>query len=335
MKAGMLVVCWTDDLVTVFKDPTEAQRFAEKMQEYGNSTCQQSSSTSFLGMNVERNNRNGTITLTQPGLIAEILQTPSMEIRRQEWRAPADMQHLVSNQKSPPMTEAWSYSDVIGKLLQLSINTRPDIAFAVNQVSRFIHAPKQAHASAVKNIVRYLKGTNDKGTILKPDGTLNLLATPAVNTTVTPSGVKSHTGYLVSLGNCPILWKSQTDTSVKMATTMSQYYASLSSCLPALVHIKQVLEEIVSHLEVPVEVTASIRADCTVTPDTFQQPATVQRPSNRSRYYQLQKHRFWTALRDGDVKVSKSETSLKDGDYFTKPLPRQTFEANRLRVQGW
>jgi hypothetical protein len=47
--------------------------------------------------------------------------------------------------------------------------TRPDISFAISQVSRFTHHPKKSHSTAVKTIIRYLKRTEDKGTYLDQD----------------------------------------------------------------------------------------------------------------------------------------------------------------------
>ena len=51
-------------------------------------------------------------------------------------------------------------------LLYLSGNTRPDISFAVSQVARYCHTPKQSYAVAVKMIVRYLKRTETQGLIV-------------------------------------------------------------------------------------------------------------------------------------------------------------------------
>ena len=59
---------------------------------------------------------------------------------------------------------------VVGMLLYLASNTRPDIAFSVNQCARFSHRPKKYHEDAVKRIIRYLKGTQDKGLIFEPSG---------------------------------------------------------------------------------------------------------------------------------------------------------------------
>jgi hypothetical protein len=41
--------------------------------------------------------------------------------------------------------------------------TRPDIAYSVNKVCRFLHAPTTEHLTAVKRILRYLKYTIDTG----------------------------------------------------------------------------------------------------------------------------------------------------------------------------
>ena len=64
-----------------------------------------------------------------------------------------------------PFAEQWGYASVVGMLLYLSGNSRPDIAFSVNQATRFTHDPKDSHATAIKRIVKYLKATRDKGLI--------------------------------------------------------------------------------------------------------------------------------------------------------------------------
>ena len=81
---------------------------------------------------------------------------------------PTTQNTLGADKDGEPMSESWNYRAICGMLLYLSTNTRPDIAFAVSQVCRFGHDPKKSHASAVKTILRYLKGTRDKGTIINP-----------------------------------------------------------------------------------------------------------------------------------------------------------------------
>jgi hypothetical protein len=70
-----------------------------------------------------------------------------------------------------PFIEDWEYASIVGMLMYLAANTRPDIAYAVHQAARYTHNPRASHAVAIKRILRYIKGTKDKGIYFTPDGT--------------------------------------------------------------------------------------------------------------------------------------------------------------------
>ena len=57
---------------------------------------------------------------------------------------------------------------MIGKLNYLEKATRSNISFGVHQCARFVSDPEREHGEAVQWLARYLKGTKNKGTILKP-----------------------------------------------------------------------------------------------------------------------------------------------------------------------
>ena len=83
---------------------------------------------------------------------------------------PSTLDPLGPDFEGQHFNEKWEYyASVIGMLMYLANNTRPDIAHAVNACARYSHNPKQSHATAVKQILRYLKGTNDKGMVIKPN----------------------------------------------------------------------------------------------------------------------------------------------------------------------
>ena len=63
---------------------------------------------------------------------------------------------------------------VIGKLLFLEKSTGPDSSYAVHQCARFSHDRTREHGEAVKRIGRCLKGTLDKGIIMKLDNSHSL-----------------------------------------------------------------------------------------------------------------------------------------------------------------
>ena len=69
----------------------------------------------------------------------------------------------ITTEKSTPARSNASYREAIGSLLWLSMDTRPDITFAVSQCARYSSDPKPEHWTAVMRVLRYLKGSPDLG----------------------------------------------------------------------------------------------------------------------------------------------------------------------------
>ena len=111
-------------------------------------------------------------------------------------------------------------------LQYLAQNNCPDISYAVSQVARFTHDPREPHIKAVKQIIRYLKATKDKGTVLKPNKTLTLDAYVDADFAglyghedpTDPVSVKSRTGFVITIGGCPLLWKSKLQSLIALSS---------------------------------------------------------------------------------------------------------------------
>ncbi|KAI2499447.1 hypothetical protein MHU86_15031 [Fragilaria crotonensis] len=230
-KARYCVLPIATKTTSTSSSPTGSERF---------NFTREGTFTDFLGINFTRDATNGTLTLTQKGLIQKIKEATGMSDSNYNW-TPAAQAALGIDPDGPPMTETWSYRSIVGMLLYLSTNTRPDIAFAVSQVARFCHSPKRSHASAVKTLVRYLHRTSDMGMIVKPTGTLNLdcyvdadfAGLHGRDPDRSPTSAKSRTGYIITLGGCPILWKSHLQSEISLSTLEAEYSA-LSSAMRTL-----------------------------------------------------------------------------------------------------
>ena len=73
---------------------------------------------------------------------------------------------LEESDGSPPVDKGrYRYQRLVGKLIYLS-HTRPDIGFSVSMVSQFMNNPTEKHMTAVTRILRYLKMTPGKGSLL-------------------------------------------------------------------------------------------------------------------------------------------------------------------------
>lgn len=60
-------------------------------------------------------------------------------------------------------TERERYQGMVGSIMFSMVETRPDVAFATSIASRFAKNPGHQYMEAVKTILRYLKGTRDRG----------------------------------------------------------------------------------------------------------------------------------------------------------------------------
>ena len=112
--------------------------------------------SAFLGIQIDK--VQDSFFLTQTGLISKIIKYAQMGDCNFD-RTPAPTSALGSNVDGElwiDPKEGFEYASVVGMLLYLANNTRPDIAFAVHQCARFTHAPRLSHAKALKRIIRYL-----------------------------------------------------------------------------------------------------------------------------------------------------------------------------------
>jgi hypothetical protein len=58
------------------------------------------------------------------------------------------------------------YSSVVGALLFISVCTRPDISFAVANLTKFVSKPGKAHWAVAIDVLSYLSATKTKGIVL-------------------------------------------------------------------------------------------------------------------------------------------------------------------------
>ncbi|KAM1319724.1 hypothetical protein ACFX2H_004687 [Malus domestica] len=143
------------------------------------------------------------------------------------------------------------YRSVVGALQYLTF-TRPDIAFAVHQVCQFMQRPMESHFSAVKRILRYLKGTLNLGIHYVRGGlevnSDTIRAFSDADWAGDPNDRRSTTGFVVFLGSNPISWSSKKQQTVSRSSTEAEYRA-LATAAAELDWIKQLLT--VLHLAIP------------------------------------------------------------------------------------
>lgn len=114
-----------------------------------------------------------------------------------------------------------------------AIVTRPDISYAVGEVSRYMDNPKPLHVSAVKRILRYLNKTAERGIEYSESSTALRGYTDAdfardVDTR------KSTTGYAFVVGEGVVTWKSRRQKTVALSTTEAEFMAACEGAKEAV-----------------------------------------------------------------------------------------------------
>ena len=171
---------------------------------------------------------------------------------------PTKIKALGKDESGDPLMELWSYASVVGMLMYLVSNSRPDIAFAVHQCACFCHCTRRSYEKAVKSIVRYLQGTKDEGLKIEPTENLGIdLYADAdfsglwkSEDSNDPICARSRTGFIITIGGIPLVWKSKIQTETALSTMESKYIA-LSTSMRDLVSLKELLIEVKSMLNLP------------------------------------------------------------------------------------
>lgn len=190
----------------------------------------------FLSLNV--NYENGVVEINQKTFIIDLLKRFNMQ-QCKTFDTP-----LASSKLEPGTGEKpdYPYQNLIGSLMYLAVNTRPDIAFVVSFLSQFNTTYDKTHWTAAKRVLQYLKGTIDYSIVYRKTGEYLTAYADAdwANCTIDR---RSYTGYFVKFAGGPISWESKKQPTVALSSTEAEYM-SLSSVTREVVFLRRFLQEI-------------------------------------------------------------------------------------------
>jgi len=118
--------------------------------------------------------------------------------------------------------DATRYRSIVGALQYLTL-TRPDIAFSVNKVCQFLHAPTTVHWAAMKRILRYLKQCVRLG--IKINKSMSTLVSGYSDADWAGSldDRRSTGGFAIFLGSNLVSWSARKQATISRSSTESEY----------------------------------------------------------------------------------------------------------------
>ncbi|WVZ63785.1 LOW QUALITY PROTEIN: hypothetical protein U9M48_013390 [Paspalum notatum var. saurae] len=151
-----------------------------------------------------------------------------------------DTNHKLSATEGACVDNATDFRSLAGALQYLTF-TRPDIAYAVQQVCLHMHDPRQPHLATLKLILRCICGTLDLGLLLRPSTSSELIVYSDADSARCPDTHKSTSSYAVFLGDNLISRSSKRQMMVSISSAEAEYRAVANA-------LRQLLLEHHAHL---------------------------------------------------------------------------------------
>ena len=236
-----IVAVYVDDLIIATKTPEEMQEVKQllssqfQMKDMGElHYC--------LGITIEQDKAERSIGLHQKQYLLKMLKKFKLEDAKPV-STPADPNvKLCKDDGVSKSVDSSKYQSMVGSLLYAAIATRPDISQAVAVVSKYNSNPSEAHLTAVKRILRYLKGTLDITLKYRKSDQGEVLGYSDADYAGDVDDRHSTTGNLFLMSGALISWFSKKQPIVTLSTAEAEYVA-LSTATQEAVWIRKLLHD--------------------------------------------------------------------------------------------
>ncbi|XP_071680467.1 uncharacterized protein [Lolium perenne] len=269
----------------------------------------------FLGIEVKKFNQG--IMLTQEKYASDLLNRVGLKgCKTLSTPLSASEKLSVIEGELLGPEDSTRYRSIVGALQYLTL-TRPDIAFSVNKVCQFLHAPTTVHWTAVKRILRYVSGTMSLGLTFRRSSSTLVSAFSDADWAGCVDDRRSTGGFAVYFGPNLISWSARKQATVSRSSTEAEY-KSLANATAEIIWIESLLKELgIRRYETSCLWCDNMGATYLSANPIFHA---------RTKHIEIDFHfvRERVANRQLDIRFIPSRDQVADG--FTKALPARQFE---------
>jgi hypothetical protein len=312
IRKGVFVFFYVDDIIVMYSKnrETEAQLVVEVMKQKYSITGGKDLQW-FLGMELIRDRSQRKVWLSQTAYISKIQRLVSD--RSIKSNTPMVKGELLPREGFATPSEINLYQRKIGSLLFAAVNTRPDTAFAVSRLARFLTNPGAEHQSAADRVLLYLEQTRTLS--LQLGGEDHLVVASDASFADNTLDRKSSQGYIIKLFGGLIAWRANKQNTVTTSTTEAELL-SVSQVAKEAMFTRMLLTELRVQLADP---TITIQCDNKQTIRLISEE--ISQLTTKLRHVDIHNHWLRQEAERQSIKVVYVESNQMLADGLTKALP--------------
>jgi Reverse transcriptase (RNA-dependent DNA polymerase) len=318
----MIVLVYVDDILCATNnEDSKIKLFSMLGEDYG--IKDQGLLCEYLGVEITQSATE--IKICQSKYAKEIVEKFGYENAHSVGNPMETTSRLIPGDATDKTDSDFDYRAAIGMLMYLATSTRPDLAYSMSQLSRFVANPTLKHIGTVKRVLRYLVGTLDKGImytrncVVDNAKTINLHGYCDSDWANDSETRKSTTGFIFTLAGGAISWMSRRQSIVALSTAEAEYVAVCEATMEAM-GLRNIMKEMFRSKSLDVNIGLDSQSAYVM--------ATNPTYSRRTRHIELRWHFVREQVKHGFVKLQKIKGEDNPADVFTKPLDK--LRLNRL-----
>lgn len=303
-----LLVVTNDELMTSGVMKSIGQNF--EMTDLGNARH-------YLGIDITED-ADGNFQISQEGYIDKIVEEAGQEQAKIS-KCPMDSGYY--KQKGTPLPSNCEYRKLIGMLLYLSTNSRPDIATSISILSQSVEGPYDNDLNEVRRVIRYLKGTKElKLKLSDKNKDQGVFGYSDANWAEDMRDRKSNSGYCIFVNGGLVSWCCKKQNIVALSSAESEYIA-LTDTSKELTWMKNIVKALdISYNEPTVIYTDSQSCISLIKNQRF---------SNRTKHFDTRYHYIKDEVEQGRILLKYCPTANNTADIMTKPLDNVKISLHR------
>lgn len=342
-KARIFVITYVDDCLLIGPNYDLIQAYKRRFNKVF-AIEDRGPASFFLGVQIERDRQNRLLYIHQSQYIEEAIRHFGLENSRllQIPLQPGVIAFKAKEGSPIKKADHKLYQKLVGTVMYLMVQTRPDIAFTVQWLSRAMAKPTIVHLNAAKGLLRFLNNYKklvicygqkevvntttivpSKGLLVsrpsvKTEGALKLIGFSDSDYAGDKKTSLSTYGYLFKLAGGPVSWKSKRASTITLSTVEAESDAFVEAIREA-----QWLIGFFRELERPIIGPLRLFGDNTGSITTAHDPALHQ----RTKHTLLKFHYIREQVKKGVVAISYIDTNHMPADGLTKALNSFKFRA--------